>query len=201
MLDFGVLKRDLTRHLGRIRGDVVLEVDRAVKEAFPGGVGGAEDGFQQVRLHRALTTITERVATRVFVGETLSSSKPYLRALRLWLSFFGLSAVFLQLATPKFLVPVVAPIVAVPVTLARWWVCSWVVGVLKRRRASGVKEMDVLQWIADAAVGKEDALERSEWYIAERVLLFNAFGEYSRGRFTSVDFSSSRRERLQEKHR
>ena len=67
-----LIKRELTRTIGTLNGEILEEVDASLEDIF-----GVDNEFKEHRIFESMTRTLGRASNRVFVGKELCKSLPY----------------------------------------------------------------------------------------------------------------------------
>ncbi|EME78104.1 uncharacterized protein MYCFIDRAFT_158033 [Pseudocercospora fijiensis CIRAD86] len=185
VLDFSVIRRDLTRQITRLSDQVLEEIQHAFDEKLR--FDGEEwNDFSATKL---LSCVSFRAANRIFVGLPLCRDAGYEKDVMRWTSCFGISTIIMAFLIPKVLQPSLMPMVSVPARLMQWWATRHLRPKIRERLATleargqangkmlaeDEKPNDMLQWIIDTNCQKQDPRELEPANIAGKLILFNIF--------------------------
>lgn len=169
MLDFTVLRHDLTRNLNRLQAQVFDEVCAATDEAF----GSSTDEWSDVCLNDAMLAIATRCANHVFVGPQLCRDKIYQSVLRTYLSTLAITIAAIYFS-PEWIRPLLGPIFATPANLIGWWLKRYVVSTSLANQKPDT--FTALHWTLTAAASKKQLSDQEVRLLAGKVIIFNLFG-------------------------
>ncbi|KAF2482021.1 cytochrome P450 [Neohortaea acidophila] len=194
IVDFSVIRRDLTRHLNATLPDILDEVRASFDESIEPLLSSDED-WADVKIVEIILNTARRLSNRAFVGESLCRNKRFMSALKSWEFAIGICSAVIRYLVPQCLQPMLGPVIALPVRFQDWKLKRLVLPVLYERLAaqSGSDEKDVkpppndvLQWLLDAKLAGRDAAARmtlSE--IAHKTVFLNFFAVHTTALNTS----------------
>lgn len=185
VLNFTVVRRDLTRQTVKLNREILDEVRFAVDDTF----GFGADDWTELGVKSAVDNVSFSATNRIFVGLPLCRNKQYKEVVTQWTTFFGIGTLFCRYLVPGFARSVVMRIIAIPANLMLWRASSYVTPGIKKRLAileaekalvgdkSSVEQKpnDMMQWIIDHNAQKADPAELKPANIAGRMILLNLF--------------------------
>ncbi|KXS95580.1 hypothetical protein AC578_3267 [Pseudocercospora eumusae] len=199
VLDFSVIRRDLTRQIIKLSDQVLEETKHAFDEKL--GIDGDEwKDFSSVKL---LSYVSFRAANRIFVGLPLCRDAGYEKDVMRWTSCFGISTIIMGFLLPKVLHSTLMPMVSIPARFMQWWATRHLRPKIQERltmleagdQANGKmlddaeRLNDMLQWIIDTNSQKQDPRELQPANIAGKMLLFNIFATATTSTMAAVVLS------------
>ncbi|KAF7198245.1 Cytochrome P450 monooxygenase [Pseudocercospora fuligena] len=199
VLDFSVIRRNLTRQITKLSDQVLEEIKYAFDEKL--GLNGEE--WREFSSLKLLSYVSFRAANRIFVGLPLCRDAGYEKDVMRWTSFFGISTIIMGFLLPKVLHSTVMPVVSVPARLMQWWATRHLRPKIQERlsmlegrgQANGKilaedeKPNDMLQWIIDTNSQKQDPRELDPANIAGKMILFNIFATATTSTMAAVVLS------------
>nr|AMM63168.1 AniF2 [Aspergillus nidulans NRRL 8112] len=178
-LQFDVVRRPLTKQLPLVAGALHDELHRSFQDCW----GTDTIAAKQIDLLATCFKIVTRTANRVFAGADICRREAFLEHLRRYSDAVGRAGIIIRLL-PRWLRPVVAPAVTV------WYrrdlaICREIcVPVIRRRVQQTIEKrkdvdctweapVDVLQWLIEAALQRNDAAELDPLLLTQRLLMLN----------------------------
>ena len=148
--------------------------------------GTDTETFKEVTVYKSLQEVILRAFTRAFVGQKLAQEPKFRRAIKSWGHSLAMSANLILVFLPKFIQPLLAPMVALPSTLALWRVNSYLLPLIKSRLQSmrqaledeaslnqDSESRDLLYWLIRHAMMHESPAELEPKNIAGRLNICN----------------------------
>ncbi|KAI7283122.1 hypothetical protein KC345_g3130 [Hortaea werneckii] len=185
--DFTVIRRDLTRQMGKLVPEMLDEVDVGFKEYF-----GTDYEWREVRAIEAILKVSQRAIERVFVGLPLCRDPSYLAAVRRWMMGFAICGVLYRSFLPDVVKPVIAPLLAIPLALIKWVALRKSLPLIRRRmldfghqlrnkitRTDAPVPNDMLQWLIESNTHKPPTERLTAWDIGGRLCLFELFAVHT----------------------
>ncbi|RMZ17266.1 hypothetical protein D0860_00569 [Hortaea werneckii] len=185
--DFTVIRRDLTRQMGKLVPEMLDEVDAGFGEYF-----GTDHEWREVRAIEAILKVSQRVIERVFVGLPLCRNPSYLIAVRRWMMGFAICGAIYRSFLPDVLKPVLAPLLALPLAVVKWLALRKSLPLIQRRmldfnrqqRRTAVEKdsrvpNDILQWLLESNTHKPPTERSTAWDIGGRLCLFELFAVHT----------------------
>ncbi|RMY55728.1 hypothetical protein D0864_13750 [Hortaea werneckii] len=185
--DFTVIRRDLTRQMGRLVPGMLDEVDAGFAEYF-----GTDHEWREVRAIEAILKVSQRAIESVFVGLPLCRDPSYLAAVRRWMMGFAICGVLYRSFLPGVLQPVLAALLAIPLALIKWLALWKSLPLIRRRmvefdhqqRRKSTEEdarapNDMLQWLLESNTHKPPTERLTAWDIGGRLCLFELFAVHT----------------------
>ncbi|KAK2763833.1 hypothetical protein FQN54_009451 [Arachnomyces sp. PD_36] len=178
-LHLHLVRRDLTRHVGSVTGDVADEITLCFEEMW--GVNTNE--WTEVNIVEDMRKMISRISSRVFVGKPLCRDEAYLNNTIKFANAIPMSALAVK-AVPELLKPVLARMISAPNNYYLWKTTQWLKPMIKERmEALDRKERDpefkaeepndLLQWAILAARESGDPNETTPKMLAGRILIVN----------------------------
>ncbi|KAL4768695.1 putative Ent-kaurene oxidase [Aspergillus nidulans var. acristatus] len=178
-LQFDVVRRQLTRELPLVAAALHDELHKSFQDYW----GTDTIAAKQIDLLATCFKIVTRTANRVFIGADICRSEAFLEHLRRYSDAVGRAGIIIRLF-PRWLRPVVTPAVTV------WYrrdlaVCREIcVPVIRCRVQQTIEKrrdvdctwkapVDVLQWLIEAALRRNDAAELDPLLLTQRLLMLN----------------------------
>ncbi|RDW83773.1 cytochrome P450 [Aspergillus mulundensis] len=177
-LQFDVVRRQLTRQLPLVAAALHDELHRSFEDYWGTDTAAAKE----IGLLATCFKIVTRTANRVFAGADICRDEAFLEHLRRYSDAVSRAGIIIRLL-PRWLRPVVAPVVTV------WYrrdlaICREIcVPVIHRRVQETIEKrkdgctweapVDVLQWLIEAALQRNDAAELDPLLLTQRLLMLN----------------------------
>ena len=154
-----VVRKDLTRNLGRIQPKIFEEIRTGVESVF----GNDTKEWKEVTLLDCMQKILYRSTTRALVGEPLCDNQAFLRTCASWSKFLGIGAVVVGQILPSGLKPIVGYLLAVPIYICQKIAFRQMIPQIEARTHNlrlknrdptfkWEESKDVLTWMAMAAL-------------------------------------------------
>ncbi|KAI6908595.1 hypothetical protein KC318_g3194 [Hortaea werneckii] len=185
--DFTVIRRDLTRQMGKLVPEMLDEVDAGFTEYF-----GTSNEWREVRAIEAILKVSQRAIERVFVGLPLCRDESYLAAVRRWMMGFAICGALYRSFLPGILKPVLAHLLAIPLVVVKWLALRKTLPLIRRRmldfdhqlREKGAEKNgrvpnDMLQWLIMQNAHKPPTERLTAWDIGGRLCLFELFAVHT----------------------
>ncbi|KAI7220963.1 hypothetical protein KC333_g2045 [Hortaea werneckii] len=186
--DFTIIRRDLTRQMGKLVPEMLDEVDTGFTEHF-----GTENDWREVRAIEAILKVSQRAIERVFVGLPLCRDTSYLAAVRRWMMGFAICGALYRSFLPEMLQPVFAHLLGIPLAMVKWLALRRSLPLIRRRmldfdhhqlRGKGTEKEarvpnDMLQWLIESNAHKPPAERLTAWDIGGRLCLFELFAVHT----------------------
>ena len=188
--DFTIIRRDLTRYLGRILPEQIDEISHAFEDGLQPYLSKG-DGWQDVPIHKVVQKATVQVVTRIFLGLPICRNKDYIEDAHQWATAFGISGLTLWTIVPEGFKPIIGRLLAMYVNHYKKRATRHTLPTIKTRiqrirTQVGVdtsdfaeKPDDVLQWLIDEAAKNPDSRHLDPMNIATKLLMFNLFAEHT----------------------
>ena len=172
-----VIRRDLTRNLGRTQADIFEEMRRSIDATM-----GLEDAsWREVSLFPIMQEIVFRSTLRVLVGLPLCRDEKYLRFLSSFAVWLGFGAVVVGQLVPWFLSPLLGLLVTIPVHISKARslrhltpIVSQRMENIKRMRADSSfvydEPKDVITWYVMNVLDGESTRQSNPETVAEKLL-------------------------------
>ncbi|KAI6884958.1 hypothetical protein KC360_g7832 [Hortaea werneckii] len=186
--DFTVIRRDLTRQMGKLVPEILDEVDVGLAEYF----GTDEADWREVRAIEAISKISQRAMERVFVGLPLCRDPSYLAAVRRWMMGFAICGVLYRAFLPGMLQPVLAHMLTIPLALIKWLALRKSLPLIRQRmddfshqqKGKGTENdvrlpNDMLQWLIEQNTHNPPSEKLTAWDIGGRLCLFELFAVHT----------------------
>lgn len=182
VLDFTVLRRDLTRQVLKLNEEIRNEIFVALDEYLDLDLE-AED-WKGVGVKGIMDDIVFSTTNRIFVGLPLCRSKSYKRAVTHWTTFFGICVMFSRFLVPGFARAWIMRVIAIPANLLQWRAASYLTPAIRERLLHledknsmrlQTRPNDMMQWIIDHNAQKPDPAELMPSNIAGKMILLNLF--------------------------
>ena len=183
--DFSVIRRDLTREVGRLLPEVLDELSASFEEGFR----LERREWKEVKIVEVIQKTVKRTTNRIFVGMPLCRDEEYLKGLGRWEIALALTSIFLRLLVPYRFRPIFGPLVAIPINIRTWQLTKRLLPMIRSRIASrktmidmrddthpSTRPNDVLEWIIKSSEQRDGTLKLSPHDIAGKTILFNFFG-------------------------
>ncbi|KAL6231348.1 hypothetical protein BDW75DRAFT_247936 [Aspergillus navahoensis] len=178
-LQFDVVRRQLTRQLPLVAAALHDELHKSFQDCW----GTDTIAPKEISLLATCFKIVTRTANRIFTGADICRSEAFLEHLRRYSDAVGRAGIIIRLL-PRWLRPVVAPAVTV------WYrrdlaICRDIcIPVIRRRVQQTIEKredvdctweapVDVLQWLIEAALQRNDAAELDPLLLTQRLLMLN----------------------------
>ncbi|KAF5366267.1 hypothetical protein D9758_005804 [Tetrapyrgos nigripes] len=186
MIDL-LIKRELTRGIGAMNGELMEEVEGSMEGLFStnsNSNAGAEGGeWKQVGVFDSLTKTVGRVANRVFVGKELCSNMDFVMAGTHFARDISVSSYILHMF-PKFMKPAVAWFATIPNRRHSGIMMKYLQPLIKQRIEDMNRKKadpswhweepnDFLTWMVRESFKRNTEDERSVYSLAYRVVLLN----------------------------
>lgn len=181
IVDFTVVRRDLTRSLSKI----LPEISEETKLCFAEKLGKDTNEWREVKIFETITETSRRLSNRLFVGLPLCRDERYIKGLQTWEVLFGVSSALIRYLVPSPLKPWLAPIIAIPTQLQAWRLKRFILPIIRRRNASGSfgdkvktsdeRPNDFLQWLMDRTKEKGPSSGMTMSDIAGKAIELNFF--------------------------
>lgn len=181
IVDFTVVRRDLTRNLSKVLPDILDEIELCFGEKL----GDDVEGWKEVKIFEIIEDTSRRLNNRLFIGLPLCRDKRYIDGLRTWEIAFGLCSAVIRYLMPYTLQPWLAPIVAMPVHIQAWRLKRLLLPIIRERIASQNRSLeskteekrpnDVLQWLMDGMNERGASSGMSIGDIAGKAITLNFF--------------------------
>ncbi|KAF3931956.1 hypothetical protein ABW20_dc0101826 [Dactylellina cionopaga] len=161
MFHIPIIRKDLTAKLASVTPAIVEELDLSFRHYIPQlATKPDEKGWQTVTMYDLILKVVARTSHRVFIGEELCREEEYLDAsIKYAIGVFPTS--MLLNCFPKWLWPVIGPIVSIPLKLLRRKARKYLEPVILKRIAaiqSNVPESerpnDLMQWLIEASLAR-----------------------------------------------
>ncbi|KAL4865748.1 hypothetical protein BDV12DRAFT_187932 [Aspergillus spectabilis] len=164
-LQFDIVRRQLTRQLPLVVAAMHEEVDQSFQHYW----GTDDAAATEINLLETCTKIVIRTANRVFSGPDVCRSEAFLEHFRRYSDAVARAGIIIRLL-PRWLRPVLAPVVTA------WYrrdlvVCRNICVPVIRRRVQ--QTADVLQWLIEAALQRNDSTELDPLLLTQRLLMLN----------------------------
>ena len=177
--DFTVLRRDLTRNLGRLLPGMLDELTTSFEEDLNVGT----DEWQDAKVIDCIQAAVRKTANRAFIGLPLCRDKNYISILRKWDIAVAVAVGVIQHMIPQPLKPLLAPVATLPLQFLTWQLNRMLLPIIKSRMRKSLvdedKPEDVLQWIIDSTTQEKGAQQMSVRDIAGKAVLQNFFGIFT----------------------
>jgi hypothetical protein len=188
MLNFDVIRRDLTRKSSTILSIIATELNKAFAQAL----GDNAEDFKDVAIFKVIQDSTQAAVTRAFAGERLGSDKRFVKLVRSWEKMFGIVSSIIRFAVPAGLRDWLAPVVMVPIHWRNWQLKRFLAPEIDRRIAAAryagtTKEVDgqmpkandFLQWMLDSERTEQQLSGVQLDSLILRMLIINLVGKSS----------------------
>ncbi|RMY86474.1 hypothetical protein D0862_10917 [Hortaea werneckii] len=185
--DFSVIRRDLTRQMGKLVPEMLDEVDAGFTEYF-----GTDNDWREVRAIEAILKVSQRAIERVFVGLPLCRDASYLAAVRRWMMGFAICGALYRSFLPGMLQPALGHLLAMPLAVVKWLALRKSLPLIRRRmvdfdhrlRGQGTEKdshvpNDMLQWLIESNANKPPTERLTAWDIGGRLCLFELFAVHT----------------------
>ncbi|GAB1737244.1 hypothetical protein NU219Hw_g1174t1 [Hortaea werneckii] len=186
--DFSVIRRDLTRQMGKLVPEMLDEVDTGFTEYF----GTDREEWREVRAIEAILKVSQRAIERVFVGLPLCRDASYLAAVRRWEMGFAICGALHRSFLPSMLQPALGSLLAMPLAVVKWLALRRSLPLIRRRildfdhqlRGEGTEKdaqvpNDMLQWLIVQNAHKPPTERLTAWDIGGRLCLFELFAVHT----------------------
>lgn len=186
--DFTVIRRGLTRQMGKLVPEMLDEVDAGFTEYF----GTDREEWREVRAIEAILKISQRAIERVFVGLPLCRDASYLAAVRRWMMGFAICGAIYRSFLPEMLQPVFAPLLAIPLAVVKWLALRKCLPLIRQRMLDFDHQLrkkeaekdarvpnDMLQWLIVQNAHKPPTERLTAWDIGGRLCLFELFAVHT----------------------
>ena len=172
-----VIRRDVTRNLGRTQADMFDEMRQSIDAVF-----GLDDiTWREFNLSQAMRTIIFRSSNRVLLGPSLCRNQEYQKSSETFSTWLGASAIAIGQLVPWFLSPFLGHLIAIPVYVCRNRALKFLVPVIKERMENIKRKRtdpsdvydepkDLITWYVDAVLGSEIAKHSKPEALADRLL-------------------------------
>ncbi|KAJ6258873.1 Cytochrome P450 monooxygenase paxP [Drechslerella dactyloides] len=157
----GVIRKDLTARLAAVTPAIVEELDLAFRHYIPKlATAPDEKGWREVTMYDLVLKVVARTSHRVFLGEELCREEEYLDlSIKYAITVFPTG--MLINCFPKFLHPIVGPILATPLRIFRRKARKFLDPIILKRLAQirdGIPESerpnDLMQWLIEASLAR-----------------------------------------------
>ncbi|KAI7716663.1 hypothetical protein KC353_g5224 [Hortaea werneckii] len=185
--DFSVIRRDLTRQMGKLVPEMLDEVDAGFTDYF-----GTDNDWREVRAIEAILKVSQRAIERVFVGLPLCRDVSYLAAVRRWMMGFAICGALYRSFLPSMLQPALGHLLAIPLSVVKWLALRKSLPLIRRRmvdfdhqlRGQGTEKdvrvpNDMLQWLIVQNAHKTPIERLTAWDIGGRLCLFELFAVHT----------------------
>ncbi|KAK6337365.1 hypothetical protein TWF730_002767 [Orbilia blumenaviensis] len=176
MFHIPIIRKDLTAKLASVTPAIVEELDLSFKHYIPKlATKPDEKGWQTVTMYDLIIKVVARTSHRVFIGEELCREEEYLDASINYAVMVFPTSMLLN-CFPKFLWPIIGPILSIPLKRLRRKARKHLEPVILKRIdliKQGVPESerpnDLMQWLIEASLVRGGAFATID-AIAVRVL-------------------------------
>jgi len=184
VVDFTVLRRDLTRNLSKVLPDIVDEVEVCLQKT----IGDGPEDWKDIKIFDVITKVSRRLNNRVFVGLPVARDQRYLKGLKTWEMALAISSAVIRYLVPFRLRPWLAPMIAIPSKCIVWRLRRLLQsGIHRRLRAArspdvkGTRERsnDILQWLLSQNSKREPDDQMSVGDIAGKTIMLNFFCKFA----------------------
>ncbi|KAI9655827.1 MAG: hypothetical protein M1821_005262 [Bathelium mastoideum] len=194
-----VLRWDVSRHLGDLTGGLSEELIAGLGDTW----GTNTETYKEICVYKTVQGVVLRAFTRAFVGRELAEKPHYLRAVKTWAHCFAASSNAIAVLVPRFLQPAIAPLLALPTSLALRRVNAYLIPLIKTRIISIREELsndpdlsqnsetrDLLYWLIRHALMHEPHSELDPSNLAGRLSFVNFAALHTSSlTFTNVMFN------------
>ena len=172
-----VVRKELTRNLGRLQPDVFYDL----KESVDSLLGTDQENWRHIPLYETMQEILFKSSNRIFVGSPLCRNNVFLHSSATFANLLGLGAVFVGELLPLVLKPVFGYMLALPIYIAQALALRYLVPEIKQRMANIRRKRsdpafdwnepkDMLMWIVIAAMDRQDPKADRPEMIAQGLL-------------------------------
>lgn len=168
-----VVKRDLTRRLNGLTGEIWDELEESFKRYW----GENTEEWKEVNLMETMMRIVTRTSNRVFVGKEACRNEEYLDLCTSFAQDVPISSIIIRIV-PGFLQPLLGPLIALPNRYHQYKIRRILAPEIQRRREieeSGDENPpnDFLQWFITYARNNLESEESTVTYLAARIATLN----------------------------
>lgn len=172
-----VIRRDLTRNLGRTQAAVFDEMRQSIDATM-----GLEDAsWREVSLFQTMQKVVFQSTLRVLVGLPLCRDENYLRSSSSFSVWLGCSAVVVGQLVPWFLSPFLGLLVAIPVHISKVQSLRYLTPIVKERMDNVKRKRvdpsyvcdepkDVITWYVMNVLDNDSTSQSTPAAVAERLL-------------------------------
>lgn len=179
MFMMDVIRKDLTRSLGKLQPDVFHDMHKSVDGLF----GLDDQQWREVPLFATMQKIIFKSTNRVFVGLPLCHNEAFLNSSAAFAQWLGAGAVVVGQLMPSIFKPFFGYLIAVPIYIARMRSFQHLIPVFQdrmrdiRRKRTDPSFMfdapkDMITWMVTAALDNHHAKANRADAMAERLLFF-----------------------------
>ena len=174
-----IVRKDLTRNMGKMQHDVYQDMRESVDLIFASN--DQMGSWREVPLFDAMQKVVFKSTNRVFVGSPLCHDEGYLRWSAAFAQFLGAGCVIVGQYMPSILKPVVGYMGAVPVYVAQRKAFSYLIPLFKERIQNMCQKRDdpsypwtepksLITWMVAVGLNRKDPEATRPEILAERLL-------------------------------
>ena len=172
-----VIRRDLTRNLGKTQAALFDEMRQSVDATF----GQDQATWREVGLLPVMRTILFRSSNRVLLGPHLCRNEEYQKSSESFSTWLGASALLIGQLVPWFISPVLGYLTAIPVYIYRNKAFKHLIPLIKERMDNIKRKIldpqlvyeepnDLVTWYVNAVLGSEITNQSTPQALANRIL-------------------------------
>ena len=174
-----VVRKDLTRNLGRLQGDVFNDLRESIDELM----GLDNDSWHEICLFETMQKIIFKSTNRIFVGSPLCRDEGYLRSSASFANWLGASAILVGQFMPSILKPFFGYLAAIPIYIQKKKSFGYLIPVFKERMGNLRRKRtdpsfvfdepkDMITWMTNAVLDNPGISASKPEALAERMLFF-----------------------------
>ena len=175
----GVMRKDLTRNLGRMQPAMIEDIRCTIDEAL----GLDTESWNEVCVKKAMDIVFFRSTTRVIFGSSLCRNEEYISYSIGFATWLGTAAILVGQYTPWILKPLFGYLAAVPVYYRKRKALKFLLPVVRDRRANIMRKRadplfefeepkDLITWMTQAMLDNEETKDKSPEFLSTRLLFF-----------------------------
>ena len=172
-----VIRRDLTRNLGRAQSDLFDEMRHVIDVTM----GINNTSWREINLAHAMRTIVFRSINRILLGPSLCRNQEYQESAQSFSTWLGASAIVIGQLTPWFLGPVLGYLTAIPIYIFRNRAFKFLVPEVKERMENIKRKSvdpthvyhepkDLITWYIHSVLGSDSIKHSRPEVLADRIL-------------------------------
>ena len=172
-----VIRRDLTRNLGRVQADMFDEM----RQSIDATMGLDSTSWSEFNLVQAMRSIVFRSSNRVLLGPSLCRNQEYQKSSQNFSSWLGASAIVIGQLVPWFLSSFLGHLVAIPVYICRNRAFKFLVPEIKERMDTIKRKRmdpshiydepkDLITWYVNAILDSDSTKHSTPEALADRLL-------------------------------
>lgn len=183
-----VIRKDLTRNLGRLQSDVFNDLRENVDELF-----GLDHSWHEICLFETMQKIIFKSTNRIFVGLPLCRDEGYLRSSASFANWLGVGTIVVGQFLPSILKPLFGYLMAIPIYIQKKKSFGYLNPVFKKRMENLQRKRsdpsfifdepkDVISWMTRAVLDNPGTSASKPEALAERMLFLVSPNSYHSSR-------------------